>query len=71
MPTGDLITCESAACVVVHIRRLGEKGPCYGGGADTLALCHTRVAWDTHLLVSDATCRGCRKVAGELAQESQ
>ena len=35
-----------------HIRQLTEKGPKFGGGADTKSLCGREVAWD--LGVSDS-----------------
>jgi hypothetical protein len=42
-----------------HIRPLTEKGPRYGGGADTTALCGTVVAWDLEVRVDEKHFRGC------------
>jgi hypothetical protein len=50
-----------------HIRRLSKKGPKYGGGADTKALCEREVSWDlrvpmTKFHLSNNTCRKCLKI---------
>ena len=36
-----------------HIRPVGDKGRCPGGGADTLSLCGRKVAWDVQCDVTD------------------
>lgn len=59
---GSLITCETMAAIVVHIRNLTETGPHYGGGADTHALCGAPVKWDMKIPVSAATCKGCLRI---------
>lgn len=61
---GDLITCETFAAIVVHIRRVGLSGPHYGGGtAEHMGqtLCGVVPSWDTRIPVTAATCRGCRR----------
>ncbi len=46
-----------------HIRPLTEKGPKFGGGADTLALCDLKVAWDLDVNTTEHhlghACKAC------------
>lgn len=49
-----------------HIRKEGAKGPMYGGGADTPALCGLEVAWDLEVEINDVqldsiVCEECKK----------
>jgi hypothetical protein len=48
-----------------HIRELTMAGKKFGGGADTLALCGRKVAWDLEVIITprhiaDSTCSLCR-----------
>lgn len=60
----ELICCETIAAITVHIRRVTEAGPKYGGGADSLTLCGKKAAWDTKFDIEEARCMSCRKAAG-------
>lgn len=46
-----------------HIRPLTVKGPKFGGGADTLALCDREVAWDLNVNITEHhlghSCKAC------------
>lgn len=48
-----------------HIRPLTDKGPRFGGGADTLAFCGLEILWDINgelsdrNLLPDRVCRKC------------
>lgn len=58
-----LITCETIAAILVHVRRLGPSGPHYHGGADTPTLCGFAPAWDCKFVVipENVTCRVCNE----------
>ena len=60
----NLIACETVAAITIHLRPLGDAGPKYGGGADTLALCGAKVSWDLQCDTEQARCQTCRKAAG-------
>lgn len=54
-----------------HIRKLTSKGKFLGGGADTLALCGLKVAWDLNVPVSkldnrNKVCLKCKEKFIEL-----
>jgi hypothetical protein len=36
-----------------HIRKLSDKGPKFGGGADTLSLCGTTITWDIDVKITE------------------
>jgi hypothetical protein len=42
-----------------HIRPLTEKGKKLGGGADTVALCGKKVAWDLNVDITDRHLEHC------------
>ena len=42
-----------------HIRRLTHVGKKLGGGADTLALCGTKVAWDLNAEITYHQLQSC------------
>jgi hypothetical protein len=56
---GDLIVCETNAAIATHLRRLTTRGPQWGGGADSPALCGANARWDRRSPVSTAGCRDC------------
>lgn len=65
--------CENAAgatpWVHWHIRPIGDKGLCPGGGADTDALCGREVSWDIDVEISDdqlekGICTHCKALYG-------
>lgn len=71
--TAPLVTCETVAAIVLHVRRVTDVPVRLGGhtAPRPLALCGSPVDWDTQIPVasvtapSDATravrpCRGCR-----------
>jgi hypothetical protein len=60
--TGGLVTCETVAAVVVHVRRIVDREVHLGGhiAPRPLALCGMPADWDTMLPVSAASCRRCR-----------
>lgn len=63
--TGQLHPCETVHAITVHLRRLSVAGVKYGGGADTLALCGAKAAWDLRNdYIQIARCRKCRVAAG-------
>lgn len=54
VPAPRLALCERVTATGTsphHIRELSERGMLTSGGADTLALCGAKVAWDTSELV--------------------
>jgi len=57
----DFVTCESTAAIVVHIRRIGDRGINIHGHTHPRpeALCGAKVAWDTRIPLAGATCRRC------------
>lgn len=65
-----MVTCETVAAIVVHVRRLGPGiAPVRLSGHSSprpFALCGSPVDWDTQNPVNDrtVTCRSCRKAAG-------
>ncbi|KKK82272.1 hypothetical protein LCGC14_2805050 [marine sediment metagenome] len=57
-----------------HIRKLTDKGKFLGGGADTLALCGLKVAWDLAVPVeksrlNEKDCSKCKEKYTEAADE--
>lgn len=68
-----LVICETVAAIVLHVRRVTPTSPIRLGGHSTkpLALCGSRVDWDTECPVSliNVTCRDCRAALAE-AQKS-
>ena len=68
-----LISCESVAAVVLHLRVLAEAPVSYSGHPwnEVKALCTSVVAWDMKIPVSYATCRVCRDAAGLPAWEKR
>ncbi len=48
-----------------HLRWLTDKGPMYGGGADTDAMCGASVRWDLQIPIDANTmshvCTACRR----------
>lgn len=66
MKTIQFSFCETATATSSspwHIRQLTEKGPKFGGGADSPALCGRQVAWDIDVPVAwqemDHCCHKC------------
>lgn len=61
---GQLVACETVAAVVLHVRRIVDRGVRLSGhvAPRPLALCGTPIAWDTRLPVSAVTCRRCEAV---------
>lgn len=59
-----LVTCETVAAIVLHVRRVTDTPVRLSGhsGMRPLALCGSAIDWDTEIPVSaeNATCRGCR-----------
>jgi hypothetical protein len=64
--------CERAyagALTPWHIRPVGDKGRCPGGGADTVALCGREVSWDVSCEVTAESLQRvepCRRCAAAL-----
>ena len=67
--------CESVAasgCSMWHIRKLGPKGPMFGGGIDTHSLCgHVKDGWDLEVTITsfhlkNNTCAWCHKLLLEV-----
>ncbi len=58
-----VISCESVAAIVVHIRIVGSVEPNYSGHSPYRppTLCGAEAAWDTKSSVKYATCRSCRE----------
>lgn len=65
----ELIACETNAAITIHLRYLGEAGPKYGGGADTLTLCGAKASWDLKCAVTEARCRTCTNIAANTEAE--
>lgn len=67
---GEVVTCESVAALVLHLRRLGPGIPPVRlsghGGPGPFALCGSVIAWDTQRPATErcVTCRTCRLLAG-------
>ena len=68
--------CETASAFAKgpnHVRKLSTVGLLPSGGADTVALCGTTVAWDVaettleNAISVNFTCRSCAEKARELA----
>jgi hypothetical protein len=69
--TDNYSYCETIAAYVWHIRRLTTLGRKLSGGADTLALCKARVAWDLKAPINDnlrgdGMCRECTEKYEEI-----
>jgi hypothetical protein len=65
----EMVTCETVAAIVVHVRRLGPGIPpirLSGHSTRPFALCGSPIDWDTQIPATEpcVTCRSCRKVAG-------
>jgi hypothetical protein len=58
---GGLVACETVAAVVLHVRRIADRGVKLGGhvAPRPLALCGSPVDWDTQRPVSAVHCRSC------------
>jgi hypothetical protein len=67
---GRLVTCETTAAIVHHVRRVGPGLPPIRlsghAGPGPFALCGAAIAWDSEVPAVEwcVTCRSCRKVAG-------
>jgi hypothetical protein len=67
---GDLVTCETVAAIVVHVRRLGPGSPPIRLSGHTsprpFAMCGSPIDWDTQIPATEAhvSCRSCRKAIG-------
>jgi hypothetical protein len=57
-------TITASATTPWHIRQLTKKGQMFGGGADTLALCGCKVAWDLVSTCANLShvCRRCAEL---------
>lgn len=59
--------CETGNMPVAkwHLRWLTDKGPMFGGGADTESLCGIEVKWDLEVPINVETmsrvCESCRR----------
>jgi len=58
---GGLVTCETVAAIVLHARRITNRGVRLSGHVEPrpLALCGSPVDWDTQRPVSAVHCRSC------------
>jgi hypothetical protein len=62
-----LVTCETIAAIVIHVRRIGDRPIRLSGHSDKpTTLCGRLADWDTLIPVSPAavSCRRCRVVLG-------
>jgi hypothetical protein len=59
---GDLVTCETVAAIVLHVRRVVDRGFRPSGHVTPrpLALCGSPVDWDTKQPVESTSCHSCR-----------
>lgn len=66
-PTPEFVACETVACIVHHVRRIGDT-PVNPNGhwPKPLAMCGTPVNWDTKVPPTEKciSCRGCRVAMG-------
>lgn len=59
---GELVTCETVAAIVLHVRRIADRGVRLSGHVSPrpLALCGEPVYWDTQRPVAAVSCRRCK-----------
>lgn len=69
--------CETEAATAIspwHIRMLTERGRNLSGGADTVSLCKTKVAWDLDVDITEHhlthCCHDCARIYRELGGQT-
>lgn len=71
---GELVTCETIAAIVLHVRRITDRGVKLGGHVDPKpqALCGRYVDWDTQrpVIAECITCRNCKAEFAKVGNRS-
>jgi len=62
-PQTNLLTCETFAALVIHLRNAGDGTAYYNGvPPGTVSLCGATIGWDVKSELDEATCTVCRSV---------
>jgi hypothetical protein len=63
------IFCETMAAYLWHIRKLGDAGPKFSGGADTVTLCGVLPSWDIRCEITETSLSSGEFGAGKTCPE--